>query len=519
MNLVDCIAMQLLSPYVDDMVSGFLQEPKSAPYVLTQVGLLIGVYNLAEMVFSPLWGIASNYIGRRPALLIGFGGTCIMPLVFGASTSLQLAFIARFLNGVFSGNTSVTKTYLAELVDESNEARAFSMLSFCYGLGMIIGPLMGGSLVHPANTMPVFQHTVFQKFPYLLPNLVYSCLAACAWLLGFFVLEETLPKERRKAFFRRSPSSNSENSVSETDRQKSCRPKCSCLSYPPELLRIMCSYGLVVCCVLFTTNYAILFLQIPRSENGFNFSTFEIGILQNCAAAGLLTMQLLIYPAFVRRWGYRFAIQLGCALVLCVLLPLPLYSLMADPATFGLWRFAPLAVMMFVQQAGFGLCTPTTTVWINRYAAGVDRGAVNGYTNSFAAFLRFLAPTIVTSLLSAGLTSGIPGGRYWPVLCLAGIIAVALCMAAPILPGQTPSPSSAKVPEQSEGDNANQEDTANQHATEQISDASEAMGGSRSFLDCLPIPAAASPSAFFANDLPATDAEIEEEAHLEANNC
>jgi len=149
------------------MVSSFLGEPAHAH--LVSIGLLVGVYNLAEMLMSPIWGWFSNRVGRRPALLVGFAGGCIMPVFFGMSQSLTMAFVTRALNGIFCGNLSITKTYLAELVDETNEARAFSLLSLCYGLGMLVGPFLGGSLVQPAVWAPsVFRDTIFERLPFLL---------------------------------------------------------------------------------------------------------------------------------------------------------------------------------------------------------------------------------------------------------------------------------------------------------------------------------------------------------------
>lgn len=153
--------------------------------------------------------------------------------------------------------------------------------------------------------------------------------------------------------------------------------------------------------------------------------------------------QLLGYPWLVQKMGYLWCISVGICVVMLVSFPFPLYGLMADPATFGAWRFLPLGCLMFVQQSAFGLCTPTCTIWINRFAEGMDRGSVNGWTNSFAALCRALAPVLCSNLMALGMNSGCPLGRYLPiyVIALAGVAILLLARSA--LPHGLPAPAPA----------------------------------------------------------------------------
>jgi hypothetical protein len=202
-------------------------------------------------------------------------------------------------------------------------------------------------------------------------------------------------------------------------------------------------YGLVVGYIIATTQTFVLLVQIPRSSGGFGLAPSQVALLQNCAAGGLLLTQLLLYPWLVQKKGYRWCITAGLVVVMMVVFPFPLYGLMADPATFGAWRMLPLAFLMFVQQSAFGFCTPTCTVWVNRFAAGLDRGSINGWTNSFAALCRALSPAVCSALLSLGLRSGLPFGRYLPVYvtALAGVTILllsrsALPMGPPVQPAK-----------------------------------------------------------------------------------
>jgi hypothetical protein len=141
---------------------------------------------------------------------------------------------------------------------------------------------------------------------------------------------------------------------------------------------------------------------------------------------------LLLYPWLVQKKGYRWCITVGLLVVMMAVFPFPLYGLMADPATFGSWRMLPRACLMVVQQSAFGFCMPSCTLWVNRFAAGLDRGSINGLTNSFAALCRALAPEFCSALLSLGLRSGLPFGRYLPVYvaALAGVAILLLSRSA-----------------------------------------------------------------------------------------
>lgn len=452
MNLVDCMNMNLLTPYADTMVSSFLHQRPDAEEVLQRVGLLIGLYNISEAIFSPLWGSLSDRIGRRPVLLIGLAGAGLMAIFFGLSSSLPTAFIFRALAGVMCGNIGVTKTYLAELVDQSNEARAFSILTTMYSLGMFIGPLIGGLLVFPAKSLPgLFEGTVFDEKPFLLPNLVFSAFCGMVWLLAACCLDETLPIEKRRELAASRAAGQAraievKAAEGEGDAESSvgfCQRLCSSMPLqgaPPSLLRMVLAYGLVVGYIIATTQTFVLLVQLPRSSDGFALTPSQVAVLQNCAAGGLMLTQLLLYPWLVQRKGYRWCLTAGILVVIMATFPFPLYGLMASPETFGAWRFLPLACLMFVQQSAFGFCTPTCSIWVNRFAAGLDRGSINGWTNSFAAVCRALSPELCSVLLGWGLKSNLLGlGRYLPIYAtsLAGV--AILLLTRSVLPAGPPA--------------------------------------------------------------------------------
>mmetsp|Transcript_49289 Transcript_49289/g.107277 ORF Transcript_49289/g.107277 Transcript_49289/m.107277 type:complete len:515 (-) Transcript_49289:159-1703(-) len=402
MNLIDCINASLLMPYVDKMVSQFLNSSPDQVDVVQTVGLLVGVYPICEVMFSVMWGRLSDIIGRKPVLLIGLAGSAAAPIMMGFAQSLPVAFAARALDGFFCGNIGVTKTYLGEVVDSTNEARGFSLLGVCYSVGLLIGPLMGGQLSEPASWAPqLFGGTIFAKFPFLLPNLVYACLAVVAFTVGLFSLKETLGTQRSSQLLpsARLPRRTAE-SMPATD---SVNP----LRYPLQIKMILLGLACISGYANSWIQSFVLLVSLPHRVNGFGFGPKLIGVLQNCSCLGLMMTQLLFYPSISKRYGYKACAFWGVIVNIAVTDLFPAYGLVADPEVFGLWRFAPLVFMVLVAQSAFGFIFPTLFILLNQCMEelGMDRGTVNGWGNTLSALFRGICPLVISGSMSAGIKS------------------------------------------------------------------------------------------------------------------
>ena len=108
----------------------------------------------SQVLFSAFWGMLADRVGRRPVLLLGLAGSAVAPVIFGTAQSLSVALSARLLDGFFCGNVGVARTYLGEMVDRTNEAKAFGVMASTFSLGLFIGPTLGGTLAYPAKFYP-----------------------------------------------------------------------------------------------------------------------------------------------------------------------------------------------------------------------------------------------------------------------------------------------------------------------------------------------------------------------------
>jgi MFS family permease len=157
------------------------------------VGMLASAFFLAQLVTVVHWGKAADRWGRRPVLLVGLVGTGITMAAFGFAESFWVALLMRALTGALNGNVAIAKVYVGECSDSSNIARAFSYLSFTWGLGVISAPALGGFLASPVEQYPETfgDNALLKRYPYLLPSLVSACWAWLSLLLGYFMLPET----------------------------------------------------------------------------------------------------------------------------------------------------------------------------------------------------------------------------------------------------------------------------------------------------------------------------------------
>jgi len=422
-NLIDCINMNMLLPYVDKMVSAYLDVSPQSPEVATTAALLIGVYSLLEVMVSPLWGMLADMVGRRPCLLVGLAGSVIAPILLGFSKSIVMAFAARALDGFFCGNMVVTKTYLGELVDEKSEARGFSLLAFCFSLGLILGPAMGGQLVYPASWAPnLFAGTIFDECPFLLPNLVFAIFAAISWCIAAFCIEETLPKSQRckcrnirrlgtrPQTLQRAMSGPMHEMDSGVDRCTDPGSAGGC--YPLSTIQVIIMYCGLTGSVMAQDQLMVWVVSYDHTVGGFELSPRTISIIQNVGAVGVMLSQLTLYPVLTKKLGFLNTLVVGFVLSSLAYGLFPVYGLLANPQH-GYWREVVLGIGQCVFTTGTTVMFPTAFAFVNRASQGLNRGAVNGWAHSSGALCEAVFPYLASVLLGYCNRMG-SLGRYIP---------------------------------------------------------------------------------------------------------
>jgi MFS transporter, DHA1 family, tetracycline resistance protein len=178
--LLDVMGFGLLLPVLPALVGEFTASRDAQTY---WYGAMIVTFGLTQFFCSPFLGALSDRFGRRPVLLGSIAGLGTMFLLSALATSLTGLLLARVLGGVLAANFAVANAYVADLTTPENRARSFGLIGAAFGIGYIIGPMVGGLL---------------GSIDIRLPFYVAAGLSALNFLYGLLVVPESLPAERRK---------------------------------------------------------------------------------------------------------------------------------------------------------------------------------------------------------------------------------------------------------------------------------------------------------------------------------
>lgn len=123
----------------------------------TQLGFLYASYSITQFLFSPFWGRMSDRTGRRPIILWGLLGFSITFVILGFARSLAFLFSARLLGGALSSASGpASMASMADVTDDHERGEGMSLLGATTGLGIVLGPVLGGYLSELSIQTPFF---------------------------------------------------------------------------------------------------------------------------------------------------------------------------------------------------------------------------------------------------------------------------------------------------------------------------------------------------------------------------
>ncbi|OJD18932.1 hypothetical protein AJ78_01044 [Emergomyces pasteurianus Ep9510] len=483
-RICEPIAFMSIFPYVYYMVSSFKVTDDDRKIAL-YAGAVTSAFTFAEFTTGVFWGKMSDNFGRKPVLIIGLFGTAISMIVFGFAPSLPVALIARALGGLLNGNIGVLQTTVAELVtDKGHQPRAYSIMPFVWCLGSIVGPAMGGALAQPCDNYPqIFRrNTIFDQYPFLLPNLVCVVILCFGITIGILFLEETHPEKKfhrdrgielgsclirvfstkptvgdKPVVEYKSPIQYDE--VQDLDDQQpppgyrsiENSPRLSSVKVPgessnanqrppknhgfvkaftPRVTFVILSYGILAYHSVSFDQLMPIFLSTPVSEvkaelpfkftGGMAMSTKKIGFM--LAVQGLYSMvaQLWFFPYVVSHFGTLSAYRFVLCIWPALYLVVPYLVLL--PAGLQIPSvYAALIAKITLHVIAF----PSTNILLANSAPSTTvLGSINGVAASTASLSRAFGPSVTGYLHSKGLEWGYSGLAWWAcgIVCLFGAI-------------------------------------------------------------------------------------------------
>jgi MFS transporter, DHA1 family, tetracycline resistance protein len=344
----------LVSVFVDMLGYGIML-PLLPFYVQAQdggaviAGGLMSMYASIQLVSGPILGALSDRYGRKPILLLCLFGTGTSYLLLGLANSLSLIFLAIFLDGLTGSNLTLAHAYVADTTTAENRAKGLNYSQLAFGLGIMAGPILGGTL---------------SGFGLSIPALVASFFAFANTAFGFFFLPESLPPERRET-----------------------KPISQVFSWAGQFTGVFRQKNIQnLLVVLFLLNLAFAGLQtnFPLFSNvRFGWTPAQNSYFYLYVGLCGVIVQGVLFAKLQLHFGER------------VLIPSGLFFMVIGLAAIA---FVPVAWMIFPAVAvvafGTGISIPSLTALVSLRVPDSEQGRLMGGMQTLLALTNIFGPTI-----------------------------------------------------------------------------------------------------------------------------
>ncbi|MBN8262467.1 MAG: TCR/Tet family MFS transporter [Xanthomonadales bacterium] len=182
--LIDVIAFGVIIPVLPHLVQQFVGGDTSVAAYWT--GVFAFAFSLVQFFSAPVQGALSDRYGRRPVILLSCLGLGLDFVLMALAPTLVWLFVGRIISAITSASFTTANAYIADVVPPERRAKSYGMIGAAFGLGFIVGPLIGG---------------VLGDIDHRLPFWCAAALALLNFLYGLFVLPESHPVERRSKTF------------------------------------------------------------------------------------------------------------------------------------------------------------------------------------------------------------------------------------------------------------------------------------------------------------------------------
>jgi DHA1 family tetracycline resistance protein-like MFS transporter len=347
---IDVLGIGIALPVLPMLVGEFTASRELQSY---WYGALVVAYGIMQFFCAPLLGALSDRFGRRPLLLWSLLGLGAHFLLLALASSLPLMLLARVVGGTAGASFAVANAYASDVTSPDQRSKGFGLIGAAFGLGFIFGPMIGGLLGGIDLRLPFFAAAGLS-----LLNAAY----------GYFVVPESLPRERRSAF-----------SIARANPFAAL----AALARQREIGSLVVVFALAVLAQLILQTTWVLFTHFrfgwgPR-DNGF--ALFCVGLVATIVQGGLLGRML-------RRFGEK-----GLALT----------GLGVGALAYVLYGVAQHGWMMYAVIVGNFISFAVGPALQGIVSNAVDpreQGVTMGALNSLNSIMFVVAPAVGTPLLA-----------------------------------------------------------------------------------------------------------------------
>lgn len=357
--MIDVTGLGLIIPVFPSLIQSLIHSDISE--ASKYGGWLTFTYAIMQFFFAPVLGGLSDQYGRRPVLLLSLLGFGLDYLFLSFAPTIGWLFVGRALAGITGASFTTATAYIADISTAENRAQNFGMVGAAFGLGFIIGPVIGGLL---------------GTFGPRVPFMVAAGLSLLNALYGYFILPESLSKEHRRSF-----------------NWKRANPLGSLkqLSKYPQLGGLISSFFLIyIASHAVQSNWSYFTIEkFHWNQKMIGISLGAVGLLVGIVQGGLIRF---INP----KLGNEKSIYIGLLLYAAGLL---------------LFAFASQSWMMFVFLIPYclgGIAGPALQSTISGNVPPNEQGELQGALTSMISLTSIIGPPLMTGLFAYFTKPGTP---------------------------------------------------------------------------------------------------------------
>src|SRR5438876_8704798 len=349
--LFDTLGFGIIVPVLPGLVVGFVGGDTAQGAEV--FGLFGTVWALMQFLFAPLLGALSDRYGRRPVLILSAFGLGIDYMIMALAPNLTWLFIGRVVSGITSASFTVSFAYVADTVRPERRAGAFGMIGSIWGVGFIIGPLVGGLL-----------GGIGPRFPFW--GAAALSLASAAY--GLVVLPESLPMEHRSPISLRR--ANPVGSIGMIRAKQGLS-------------------GFVVVNFLNFLAFQVLpsvYVLYAAYRYGWGYAL--VGAALALVGACNIIVQGLLVRRVVARFGERLALLIG---------------IVSGTIGFVIWGLAPNSLVFMIAiifYAPIGFVQPAVQGLMTRRVGPSEQGQLQGINGSLMGLTGVIGPTLFTVIFA-----------------------------------------------------------------------------------------------------------------------
>lgn len=357
--LLDILGLGLIIPVLPKLIESFSNNDIQS--AASTYGILIAIFALMQFLFSPILGGLSDRFGRRPVILLSLLGSGLDYLLLAFAPSLAWLFVGRIIAGITASNITTVTAYIADVSPPEKRAQNFGIVGAAFGLGFIIGPLIGGLLGNVGLRVPF---------------LVVAGITLLNWLYGFFVLPESLPPENRRKF--ELSKANPFGSFAGLQRY-------------PMVFRLT-----IASVFTFLAQNVLQSVWVLYTQYRYGWGTDQVGISLALVGLSAGLVQGVLVGRIVKRIGERNAVRIG---LLVSVISFILYGLA--------WQGWMFFVIPLISALG-GVSGPSSQSIISKSVPANEQGTVQGALSSLNALTGIVGPIMGTAVFSYFIGSSAP---------------------------------------------------------------------------------------------------------------